>query len=200
MSIKNIIFDFGGVLIDWNPRYLYEKVFQEKAEMDFFLKNICNQEWNVKQDAGRLLSEATVELQKQYPKYKTEIQRYYDDWLLMLGGEISENVKLIKPLKLKYKLFGLTNWSAETFPIALNRYSFFRDLDGMVVSGNEKMIKPDKSIYELLLKRYHLQANESLFIDDNFENIVAARELGFQTIHFREGSVLEEQFRLMNLL
>jgi 2-haloacid dehalogenase len=200
MSIKNVIFDFGGVLIDWNPKYLYENVFKDKSEMEFFLKNICTPQWNLKQDAGYSLSEATKELQIQYPRYRNEIEMFYRDWERMLGGEIIENTRLIKPLKTKYRLFGLTNWSAVTFPVAFERYSFFKDLEGIVVSGKEKMVKPDKEIYELILTRYGLKANESLFIDDNLNNIITAKEMGFFTIHIDGELSLNEQLIKLGLL
>jgi len=200
MSIKNIVFDFGGVLIDWNPRYLYRNVFTDKSEMEFFLQNICSSEWNLKQDAGYSLSEATKERQMLYPDYKREIEMFYKDWPEMLGGEILENTRLRRPLKAKYRLFGLSNWSAETFPIAFKRYPFFEELEGIVLSGQEKMIKPDKEIYNVLLKRYGLQAGESLFIDDNLTNVVTAKEMGFSTIHLKDGVHLEEELIKMGIL
>jgi len=184
MNIENIVFDFGGVLLDWNPRYLYEKLFDDNAQMEHFLTNVCNESWNVQQDAGRPLAEATVILQKQFPEFKLMIQRFYDDWEIMLKGEIPENTVLIDQLKnKKYRLFGLTNWSGETFPIALEKYMFLHEFEGIVVSGDEKMIKPDKEIYLLLLNRYKLKAENSIFIDDNINNITTANEIGFHTIH-----------------
>jgi len=196
-KLKNIIFDFGGVLVDWNPAYLYKKVFETKGEMTFFLENVCNQEWNIQQDAGRSLDEATRLLQEQYPEYKNEIAMYYGRWDEMLGGIIEENTKLIKPLKAKFKVYGLTNWSAETLPIAMARYNFFADLDGIVVSGDEKLVKPDLKIYQVLIDRYSIRPEESLFIDDNFDNIAAAQKLGFHTIHLTKDVNLAKQ--LMSL-
>lgn len=191
-SIRTIVFDFGGVLIDWNPLYLYRKVFENEVDMYYFLDNVCTPDWNILQDAGRPLEEATRLLQKEHPRYHEEIALFYGRWEEMLGGTIDENVKLIKPLKEKYKVFGLTNWSAETIPIAMDRYDFFNDLDGMVVSGEEKLIKPDPALYEVLLDRFGLKAEESLFIDDNAANIETARQMGFKTMHFTEETNLEE--------
>ena len=191
-SIRNIVFDFGGVLIDWNPIYLYRKVFDNECDMYHFLEHICNSDWNVQQDAGRPLVEATRLLQAEYPRYHDEIALFYGRWEEMLGGIIDENVKLIKPLKTKYKVYGLTNWSAETLPIAMERYDFFDDLDGIVVSGQEKIIKPDPRLYKILLERYQLKAGESLFIDDNAANIETARQLGFHTMHFTGKVKLED--------
>lgn len=198
--IKNIIFDFGGVLIDWNPVYLYNNVFSDKSEMAFFLSSICTSEWNLRQDAGCSLYIATKELQTKHPEYNNEIEMFYKDWESMIGGEIFENTTLLKPLKAKYRLFGLSNWSAETFPIVYNNFSFFRDLEGIVISGQEKMVKPDKEIYELLLNRYKVDAKESLFIDDNLNNILAAKEMGFSTIHMNENVHLKEDLEKMGLL
>ncbi|MRT92805.1 HAD family phosphatase [Ancylomarina sp. 16SWW S1-10-2] len=199
MEIKNIIFDFGGVLMDWDPRYMYRNVFDNETEMEFFLENICNSEWNVKQDAGRSFDEATEELVLKFPKYENQIRIYFSRWIEMIGGAIDENVVLIEDLKDKYRLFGLTNWSAETFPLVFNEYPFFKELEGIVVSGTEKIVKPDASIYKLLLNRYGLTANESLFIDDNKENIIAANKLGFKTIHLSEKVNLKEEFKKLAL-
>ncbi|MDY9919162.1 MAG: HAD family phosphatase [Proteiniphilum sp.] len=198
--LKNIIFDFGGVLIDWNPIYLYQEIFDKEEDMNYFLEHVCRYEWNVLQDAGRSLAEGTRVLQEQYPEYRKEIAMYYGRWDEMLGGIIEENVKLIKPLKEKYNVYGLTNWSAETIPIAMERYDFFKDLDGMVVSGAEKIIKPDPQLYRILLERYGIQAGESLFIDDNYANIKTAQQLGFQTIHIVDGVNLEEVLKARAIL
>ena len=195
MEIKNIIFDLGGVLIDWNPRYLYRNVFRNEDEMEFFLEKICSPEWNLKQDAGRSFEEATDELTNKFPQYEKEIKDYFFNWTKMIGGVIEENVALIEDLKDKYRLFGLTNWSAETFPIVFNQYPFFKEFEGIVVSGTEKIVKPDAQIYQLLLSRYGLIANESLFIDDNLENINAADKLGFKTIHLEENVNLKSELQ-----
>lgn len=198
--LKNIVFDFGGVLIDWNPVYLYREIFDTEEEMNYFLEHVCRYDWNLLQDAGRPLAEATRILQEQYPEYREEIAMYYDRWDEMLGGTIEENVKLIKPLKKKYKVYGLTNWSAETLPIAMKRYDFFNDLDGIVVSGEEKTVKPDPQLYRTLLDRYGIQAGESLFIDDNYANIETAQQLGFQTIYMTDGVNLEETLKVKAVL
>lgn len=200
MQLQNIVFDFGGVLIDWDPIYLYKDIFETEEELIFFLENVCRYDWNVLQDAGRPIAEATLLLQKDHPEYSKEIAYYYGRWEEMLGGTIDENVKLIKPLKEKYKIYGLTNWSSETLPLAMERYSFFKDLDGIVVSGDEKIIKPDPKIYEVLLNRYDLDAKASLFIDDNADNIKAAEKMGFKTVHFTEEVNLEELLKSEKIL
>lgn len=193
--IRNIVFDFGGVLVDWNPEYLFRGVFEDQAEMDHFLENICNMDWNEQQDAGRPLSEAIRARQELHPEYREEIRMYYEQWTTMLGGPIDENVALLEPLKTRFRLFGLTNWSAETFPIARKLYSFFDIFEGIVISGEERLKKPDKRIYQVLLKRYGLNAGECLFIDDNAPNVRAARDLGFQVVHLDQGEDLKARLR-----
>ncbi len=201
MKIKNIVFDFGGVLVDWNPRYLFKDIFNDDEKMEHFLENICTDSWNVEQDAGRTLVEGTKILQEQFPEESEMIQQFYDGWEVMLKAEIPESTKLLSQFdRQKFRLFGLTNWSGETFPIALERFGFFKEFEGIVVSGDEKMIKPNKEIYLLLLERYNLKAEESIFIDDNYNNIVAANKLGFHTIHFTENVNLEKRLQELGLL
>ncbi len=183
--IKNIIFDLGGVLIDWDPKYVYRTIFKTEEEVDWFLNNITTMEWNVEQDGGRTIAEANEILIAQYPEHADNIKIYYDRWEEMLGGPIEENVALFKELKdsEKYKMVALTNWSAETFPVAIDRYGFLGWFDGIVVSGVEKCKKPDRKIYDIILNRYNLVPSESVFIDDNEDNISAAQKLGIKTVH-----------------
>ncbi len=199
-NINTIIFDFGGVLIDWNPRYMYRDEFEESSEMEHFLSNVCTDDWNLQQDKGRSLSEGTRILQDKFPAHVAKIQLYYDQWEKMIKGDIPQNVTVLRVLKEKYKVYGLTNWSAETFPIVFKRYSFFKLFDGIVISGEEKMIKPDKKIFELMLERYHLEAKHSLFIDDNKNNIQAAKEMGFNTIHILERTDLKTELHTLGLI
>ena len=200
MPIKNIIFDFGGVLIDWDPRYFYKDVFSDTQEMEYFLSDIWSPQWNMKHDAGFSFSEITHELQELYPKYRNEIEMYQQNWEIMIKGEISENTQLLNPLKSKYRLFGLTNWSAEAFPVIYHKYEFFKVFEGIVVSGEEKVVKPGKEIYQLLINRYGLLANESLFIDDSLKNIETANDLGFSTIHINGTQSLKAQLMSLGLI
>ncbi|WP_407480602.1 HAD family hydrolase [Elizabethkingia meningoseptica] len=199
MIIKNIIFDFGGVLMDWDPRYLYQNVFNTEAEMDYFLDHIATLKWNAEQDRGRSFKEATETLQNLHPDFSKEIGLYYSQWPVMLKGAIEENVKVLRSLHGHYRLYGLTNWSAESFPYAYKNYNFFSLFDGIVVSGEEKLVKPDERIYQLLLTRYNLNASECLFIDDNYENIRAARALDFNTIHLTPETDLQAEIEKFNL-
>ena len=198
--IRNIVFDFGGVLVDWNPEYLFKDVFRDKSELEHFLDNICTMDWNERQDAGRSLSEAIRTLQKKHPEYRDEILLYYDEWTTMLRGPIGHNVALLKPLKSNYRLFGLTNWSAETFPIAYDLYPFFKEFEGIVISGEERLAKPDERIYQVLLERYNLMANECLFIDDNLRNIRAASALGFHSVHLKNDACLKTMLQQLEVL
>ncbi|MCG2792689.1 MAG: HAD family phosphatase [Weeksellaceae bacterium] len=198
--IKNIIFDFGGVLMDWDPRYFFKTYFNDDEKMEFFLKNIAIDEWNAEQDRGRSLKEGTKILIQQHPDWEREIRAYYDNWPIMLKREIPENVEILRKLEGKYQLFGLTNWSEETFPFALENYDFFEIFGGkIVVSGTEKIIKPDKAIFEVLLTRYDLKPQESVFIDDNFKNITTAKSLGFEVIHIKPETDLGEELRKLGL-
>lgn len=199
MSIDTIVFDFGGVLVDWNPRHLYKKVFTDEQEMEQFLEEICTDDWNVQQDAGRSLKEGTDLLIQKHPEKAELIRIYYDRWPEMLNGVIEGTVNILKQLKEQYKVYGLTNWSAETFPIALERYDFFELLDGIVVSGLEKMIKPNREIFDLLISRYHFLPQQSVFIDDNFKNIEAAKKLGFNTVHFKNPQELKDELMVMGI-
>lgn len=201
-TIKNVIFDLGGVLIDWNPEYLYKKIIKDEEERKYFLDHICTMDWNVQQDAGRSIQEGNEVLIVQYPKYKKEIEAYYGRWEEMLGGVIKPTEDLLHALKANEKLhlYALTNWSAETFPIAYDRYSFFKVFEGIVVSGEEKMRKPFPEIFHLICERYHLRPEESLFIDDNEENCKAAETLGFKVHHFRHPEGLQDLLKQTALL
>ena len=197
MNIKNIIFDFGGVVMDWNPRYFFKDHFKDDEKMEHFLKNIVTDEWNAEQDRGRTLAAGTEIQVDKHPEWEQEIRAYYDNWTTMLKSDIPSNVAVLRKLEhSNYELFGLTNWSAETFPYALENYDFFKIFAGkIVVSGTEKLIKPDPTIWNVLLDRYQIKAEESVFIDDNAKNIEVAKSLGFICIHIEENTDLEKELR-----
>ena len=200
-KIKNIIFDFGGVVMDWNQRYYFKNYFKNDEKMEFFLKNIATDEWNAEQDRGRSLAEGTEILVEKHPTWETEIRAFYDNWTTMLKGDIPENVAALETLaKTEFELYGLTNWSAETFPYALANYDFFEHFGGkIVVSGEEKLIKPDPKIWQVLIERYNILPEESIFIDDNAKNIEVAKKLGFHTIHCVPNiNLLEEIEKITN--
>ena len=202
-GINTIIFDLGGVLIDWNPKYVFdENYFDSIEKRDYFLTHICSLDWNEEQDAGRSIVEATEERIKQFPEWEPAIRDYYGRWTDMLNGPITGAVDIFRELKEsgKYKLYALTNWQAGLFDIALVRYNFLHWFDGRVVSGEEKMRKPFPEFYKLLLNRYNVKAEEALFIDDNFRNVKAAEELGIKSIHFRSPEQLRKTLKDAGLL
>lgn len=202
MNIENIIFDLGGVLIDWNPRYLFKKIFSTEEEMEYFLNHVATSEWNAEQDAGRSLQEGTAWLIERFPQYSDAIRAYYERWEEMLGGEIKATIDIFYRLKgmRTYRLYALTNWSAETFIIARQRFAFLQDFDGIVVSGEEKTRKPFLDIYQRLIDRFQILPERSLFIDDVPENIEGAKQAGLHTCLFVSPDVLEQQLTAMGIL
>ena len=183
-----IIFDLGGVLIDWNPRYLYRKIFLTEESIDNFLSNICTSEWNEMQDAGRSFEEGTRVVKGQFPEYYTEIQCFYDRWEEMLGGSIDEMVEHLYWVKenTDCRIIALTNWSKESFPIALKKFDFLSLFEVILVSGEEGIAKPNPKIYELLLERYGIKRQNALFIDDNLRNVEAALAVGLPSYHHKD--------------
>jgi len=199
-KISSIVFDIGGVLIDWNPRHLFRKIFESEEEMEWFLANVCTYEWNVQQDGGKLFSVATAELQEKFPEYSDKIALYYGRWEEMLDGEIKGTVEILQRLKSAgMPVYALSNWSHEAFPVAYNRYDFMKEFDGLVVSGYEKLLKPDHAIYRVLMNRYNINPEESVYIDDNKQNADAAAELGFHAVHFNSPGQLRTELRSLGI-
>ena len=200
--INTIVFDLGGVLIDWNPEYLYNKIFSSDEERRWFLSTVCTGDWNEQQDEGRSLQEGTEDLVRQYPAHEASIRAYYGRWKEMLGGPIHETVEIFRQLKFHtdLKLYALTNWSAETFPVALELYEFLHWFDGRLVSGEEKIRKPFPEIYRLLIDRFGIEPKKAIYIDDNIRNVLPARELGFIGIHFRTPALLREELKGLGVL
>ncbi|MBA2761145.1 MAG: HAD family phosphatase [Segetibacter sp.] len=201
-SIKAFIWDLGNVLIDWNPRYIYDKLIEDDNQRTHFFQNICTMEWNEEQDAGYPIKQATEELVARHPEWKEHIEAYYGRWEEMLGGPITGTVEILRQLKQsgKYKLYALTNWSHELFPVALQRYEFLHWFDGRIVSGEEKMRKPQPEFYRVLLDRFNIEPHTALFIDDNLRNVNAADALGIQTIHFHSPQQLKDELIIRKLL
>jgi 2-haloacid dehalogenase len=200
--IDTIVFDLGGVLIDWDPRYVYRDVFDTEEKVEWFLREICHHDWNVQQDAGRSLAAATDLLVARHPDWEAEIRLFYDRWEDMLGGPIPETVALLQALhaQQKHRLYALTNWSAETFPVALERYDFLSCFEGILVSGTEKLIKPDRRIYDLLFARFDIQPATALFMDDSLPNVEASRQAGMRAIHVQSPAQLQQELKQLGLL
>lgn len=199
--MRAVVFDLGGVLIDWDPRYLYRKIFAGEEEMEDFLTKVATFEWHLEQDRGRTRKEGTALLLSQYPWYEQEIEAYYERWDEMFGGPIEETVGVLRGLRERgLPLYALTNWSAEVFPLAREQYDFLAWFDDIVVSGEERMLKPEKEIYGVLVERTGLDPATTVFIDDSPANVHAARELGFTGIEFRDADQLREDLERLEVL
>jgi 2-haloacid dehalogenase len=201
-TIQAIVFDFGGVLLDWNPHNLFNRYFSGNTEaIDQFLAEIKFPEWNAQQDKGRSFAEGVAILSAQYPQHSHLIQAFHENWVETVTGEIPGTVAILSRLKEKgYPLYGLSNWSQETFPLMRRQYAFFNLLDDMVISGYVNLIKPDPTIFHLLLEKIGKPANKCLLIDDSEKNISAAKELGFVTIHFQSSMQLAAELEHLGIL
>lgn len=197
-----VIFDLGGVLIDWNPRYLYRKIFANEEEINWFLENVCTSEWNEKQDAGRPFEEATQELLTRFPNHAEAIHAWYGRWQETMGGPIQQTVDILRSIRdqKQHRLYALTNWSAETFPWAKANFDFLAWFEGIVVSGEEKLLKPQPEFYRILLERYRIQPGSAVFIDDNLKNVEGARAVGIDAIHFRSAAELRTELMRRGIL
>ena len=196
--IKNIIFDFGGVLVDWNPHHLYDSYFGDVDSAEWFLKNICTMDWNIQMDVGKPFQQGVEEKIAEYPKWEQEIKLYSDRWIDMMGDTIPHMYDWILQLKEEgYAVYGLTNWSIETFPLVKDKYAIFKLMDGIVMSGEEKVTKPDPKIYNILLDRYQLLPDECVFFDDNINNVIAARNIGIHAIQFQSMEQAKESLSLI---
>lgn len=195
--IKNIVFDFGGVLVDWNPHYLFDGYFNDIEKSNWFIENICNTEWNAQMDKGKPFAIAVQERIAEFPEYEGAIILYHKEWMKTMGEEIPGMYDLIKSLKENGfpVIYGLTNWSGETLPVVLKKYPIFSLIDNIVCSGDEKLLKPDPAIYKLLLERYNLKAEESVFIDDRLENVNGAIALGMKGVLFVNAEQLQKDLK-----
>ncbi len=195
------MFDIGNVLIDWNPRYLYRKIFADEEEMERFLGTVTTPEWHLEQDRGRSIDEGTTLLVSRHPEYAREIEAFYGRWEEMFGGPIEGSVRLLRELRERgYPLYALTNFSTETFPLARAWYQFLDLFDEIVVSGDLGMVKPDPEIYGVLVKRTGLNPATSVFIDDSASNVRAAEALGFKGMLFEDAGGLRDNLTYLGLL
>lgn len=202
MQVKTVVFDLGGVLIDWDPAYLYRKLFDDPKEMEYFLTEVCTPSWNAEQDAGRTWADAIDLLLPQFPQYEAEIRAYFGRWTEMLGGPIDGTVEILQEIRDRgtHRLFALTNWSAETFPYALERYDFLQWFEGILVSGAENLKKPDERIYKLLLDRYPIEGQTALFLDDSAANVEGSILAGLPAIQFHNPSQLRKDLQAKGVL
>ena len=189
-----ILFDLGGVLIDWNPRYVYRSLFPTEAGMEQFMATVCTSEWNASIDAGKPFAEAIRERQLAVPEFAELIGYWHTRWTDMLGDAIPGTVEVFAELRGRgLKVCALTNWSAETFPIARERFPFLGWFEHIVVSGEVRLAKPDPAIFKLALEVCALTPAGTLFIDDSPMNVETARGLGLDAILFRNAVQLREE-------
>ena len=196
------IFDLGGVLLEWDPRFLYRKLFAgDDVAMEHFLANVCTTQWNKQQDAGRSFAEATQELLPHHSDKIELIEAFGKRFGEMIQGTIEGSIEILAELRQrKVPLYALTNWSAETFPQQRERFAFLSWFDGIVVSGREGVIKPDARIFRILLERHGVAPESAVFIDDVAENAAAAAALGLHGIHFQSPEQLRRELIAVGML
>jgi 2-haloacid dehalogenase len=197
-----VVFDLGGVLIDWDPRHLYRKLFaDDEAAMEHFLATVCTHEWNRRQDAGRSFAEGARLLKTEHPDKAELIDAYGARFDEMMPGPIAGSVEILAELKERgTPLYGLTNFSAETYPPTFERFEFLRWFDGILVSGDVKLIKPDPRILALLIERFAIDPYRAVYIDDVMANVAAARPFGIHAIHFTDPAALRAELIALGLL
>jgi len=201
VAVKAAVFDLGGVLIDWDPRYLYRKLLADEGEVEEFLATVCTPEWNAEQDRGRPFAEGVAELVERHPAHAAAIAAFHERWPEMLGGDIAGAVELLAALRATgLPLYALTNWSAETFVVARERFAFLDWFDGLLVSGEERIIKPDPAIFELLLDRFGLDPGSTFYVDDSPANVAAAAALGLDAVRFTGPGRLRRDLAARRLL
>jgi 2-haloacid dehalogenase len=198
--VRAVVFDLGGVLIDWNPRYLYRAVFADDDEMEYFLGNVCTLEWHFQHDRGRPMAESLPELAARFPQYRDQIMLWSDENGMIRDAHHDVVAVLHELVDRAVSCYALTNWPRETFPAARQRFEFLRWFAGIVVSGEERLSKPDPAIFRLLCDRYGLEPASTLFIDDHQANIDAAAALGFATHRFQSAETLNVELISLGLL
>jgi len=197
-NIDTIIFDFGGVLIDWDPMNVYLKAFEgDEKKARWFLDNICHHEWNTALDGGKDWHQSVEEKVAEFPEYEKYIRLYLEQWEVMITGPMHETVEILRKLKEsgKYRLYAITNWSAFTFNVTYEKFDFLKWFEGISVSGALKLLKPHKEIYLYTLEKHEIKPENSIFIDDNHANIQTANSLGINGIIFKSAKELKESLK-----
>jgi len=196
------IFDLGGVVIDWNPRYLYRKLFNgNETAMEYFLAAVCTSSWNAQQDAGRPFADGCGSLKRLHPDKAKLIDAWFERYEEMLGGEIPGTVDILRELRSRsVPIYALSNWSAETFPIAVNRFECLSWFNGVLVSGQVKVLKPDRRIFEIFLDTFRIEPSRAIYIDDTSENVEMAVQLGMRGVVFRDSAGLRTELTRTGLL
>ena len=188
------LFDLGGVFFDWDPKYFFKDIILDPKELEFFLTHVCNNAWNIQQDAGRTIDEAENEIILKFPNYKKQIKMYYSNHRRMIKGVFLDSIEVLNQLKsANYYCYVLSNWSAETFKGMKDEYAFLNQFDGMIISGEDKLIKPNSAIYQLAINRFDLDPETTVFIDDKLENVQAAKKNGFKIIHLIDPTKIKKE-------
>lgn len=196
-----VIFDLGGVLLDWNPRYLYRKLFDDETEMEDFLARVFHTAWNAQFDAGRPMAEGLAELTSRFPEYAGPIKAFQTRWPETLAGALEETVGILAQLRQRgHRLYVLSNFSAETFPYAMARFDFLQWFDGLVISGEVGVMKPDPGIYRILFERHGIDPVGAVFIDDVPANVAAGQAFGLDALHFTSAGALRAALEQRTLL
>ncbi len=199
-KIKTIIWDLGAVLIDWNPRHLYRKLGKSDKEIEWLLANVMTSDWNHQMDAGKPFEIGVAELSEKLPEHREMIEAYWERWPEMITGPMKDTVEILNLLDGKgLPMYALTNWSDETIGF-VNHYEFFKKFKGILVSGEEKLAKPDPEFFQLLFDRFQIEPTSSLFIDDNTANIETAKNMGVQSVPFQGAQHLKSTLIEIGLL
>jgi 2-haloacid dehalogenase len=198
---STVVFDLGNVLVRWNPRLLYEQLIPDADELERFFDTVITHDWIRDQDAGRTFADGIALLTARFPHYEAEIRAFWQRWGEMVPGPIEETVEILAELRERQTpLYALTNWSHETFPIARPRFPFFEWFEGIVVSGEVQLVKPDARIYRHLLDAHGLKAEDCVFIDDSPANVAGARNVGITGLHFQSPKRLRQDLIELRLL
>jgi 2-haloacid dehalogenase len=200
-TVDTVVFDLGNVLIQWDPRHLYRKIFgADVAAMEHFLSEVCTMAWNEQQDRGRPWEEGIAEAIARHPAQAPHIRAFYDRWEEMIPGALEDTVDILRQLRaLNIRLLALTNWSAQTYHFAEERFPFLGWFEGIVVSGRERLVKPEPAIFQLLIERYQLRPERTAFIDDSLRNVVAAQAEGLHGIHFLGAADLRGRLQALGI-
>ena len=198
--VEAVVFDLGNVLIPFNPRWLFRKLLRDEASIDRFFAETDFDAWNTAMDAGRRFADGIAAHSRRFPHYRPLFEAFFERWPETVGEPIAESVEVLRRLQQSgIRTYALTNFSAETYPLAAARFPFLADFDGAVVSGDEGVVKPDPAIYQRLVERYAVVPARAVFIDDKLENVDAARRLGFHGIHFTDPALVRPALRALGL-
>lgn len=200
-GVSSVVFDLGGVLIDWNPRYLYRQLIDDELAMEQFLADVCSPEWNARLDAGHSWADEIESLAARHPEQRELIIAYRARWSEMVAGAIDGTVQVLAELRRRpVGLYALSNWSAETFALARERFDFLGWFDGILLSGEIGICKPDARIFRQLIERHELEPARTVFVDDVLQNVEAADRQGMVALHFRDAGTLRSQLIRLGLL